>query len=118
MDLGISMSDASHYSITGSNIGVGVTVANGTASGTASFYASSNSGQLTVNGTGGACSSSCSSNVGGFFAGQQAQQIGLSYHVSDAIKGNLEGVGAFGRGDILPPTATPTTAPPTQTTGL
>lgn len=102
IDMGITMSDASHYGISGSNISVNAST----------FSAASSSGPLSITGSGGACSSGCSTTVSGFFAGQQAQQIGLSYHVTDFIKGSLDGVGAFGRGAITPPS---TTSPPAQT---
>lgn len=72
-------------------------------------------GSPDVTGTGGACSSTvCSADLSGFFAGAQAQQIGLAYRITDdAIPagslGNsqadsfrqINGVAAFGRGDFV-----------------
>lgn len=52
---------------------------------------------------GSACSSAgaCTANISGFFAGAQAQQIGLAYHINDSVKSvNVDGAAAFGRGAI------------------
>jgi hypothetical protein len=62
-----------------------------------------NQSNLIVNnaGTGNACASNgCMADINGFFAGQQAQQIGLSYHINDNsiyTPRTVDGVGAFVR---------------------
>lgn len=43
----------------------------------------------------------CTTQISGLFAGQQAQQLGLGYVVNDAGR-VINGVAAFGRGDIEP----------------
>lgn len=56
--------------------------------------------QLTVTtSAGNNCSTGCMANVSGFFAGQQAQQIGLSYNIQDDTR-QISGAGAFARGAI------------------
>jgi hypothetical protein len=60
---------------------------------------------LSVTGSACAVSSGCgaTANIHGFFAGAQAQQIGLSYQIVDSGR-TVNGVGAFARGTITPPT--------------
>lgn len=105
VDLNLVMSDFSSYNITTDSS----TLISMSGSG---FSTSS----LIVTGTGGACNSyGCSAEISGFFAGAQAQQIGLSYHITDDITPggnlgnsqaswmrNISGVAAFGRGDFEP----------------
>lgn len=50
-------------------------------------------------------SGGCSATVSGFFAGQQAQQIGLGYRVDDGSR-VVNGAAAFGRGEITPDSTT------------
>jgi hypothetical protein len=57
-----------------------------------------------ITGSGASCtiaggSAGCSAQISGFFAGQQAQQIGLGYRVDDGSR-VVNGTGAFGRGAI------------------
>ncbi len=104
IDLGISMSGGSGpsglYQISGSGLGTNVL------GGQASFSAITGEG-ITLSGD--ACASGCglaSASINGFFSGAQAQQIGLSYQISD-IGRTVSGVSAFGRGDITPPPSGP-----------
>lgn len=46
----------------------------------------------------GACNSGCSANVSGFFSGQQAEQVGMSYLISDIwTNTNIKGAASFKR---------------------
>ena len=65
----------------------------GLTAGSATF----NLSNLATTGTGGACASSCSASVSGFFAGSQADKVGLGYAVSDTGSGVLRGTAGFGR---------------------
>ena len=102
-DLALNMSGGSTYQITGSGIPVNVAVSYATptsaayTSGTANF-AASGSGYLSVGGTACGSSGTCSASIQGFFAGQQAQQIGLGYSISDPVNSRtVNGAAAFGR---------------------
>lgn len=72
--------------------------ANATATGTASFAATG----ISAGGTACASAGACSGNISGFFSGQQAQQIGLGYHISD-IGRTVDGAAAFTRGAVTAP---------------
>ncbi len=55
----------------------------------------------TING--GSCPSGCSTDINGFFSGQQAQQIGLTYKINDFGTDTIKGAATFERGDITLP---------------
>lgn len=55
----------------------------------------------TING--GSCPSGCSTDINGFFSGQQAQQIGLTYKISDFGTDTIKGAATFERGNITLP---------------
>ncbi|MCC2638523.1 MAG: hypothetical protein K0Q68_2242 [Moraxellaceae bacterium] len=98
MDLRLDMNAGNDYHLT--SIG---TVASISSSG-AKFLASSGSGSSCAIAGGG--SGGCTATVSGFFAGQQAQQIGLGYSVNDlGSSRQVNGAAAFGRGRITPGTA-------------
>ncbi|MDI1301652.1 MAG: FecR family protein [bacterium] len=75
-----------------------VDYANTSATGTASFAATG----ISAGGTACASAGACSGNISGFFSGQQAQQIGLGYHISDLGR-VVDGAAAFTRGAITAP---------------
>lgn len=52
---------------------------------------------LSTTGTGGACAKSCSTNASGFFAGSNANKVGLTYAISDTGQGTVRGAAGFGR---------------------
>jgi len=58
---------------------------------------------LSTTGNGGACASGCGTDISGFFSGQQAEQIGLTYQINDFGSDTIKGAAAFKRGDITPP---------------
>lgn len=60
-------------------------------------------GLSTTASSAGVCTSGCSTDISGFFSGQQAQQIGLIYKISDFGGDTIKGAAAFSRGDITPP---------------
>lgn len=80
---------ATTYSVTG-NVGFSSAWFNG-------------SGLTTTASSAGVCASGCSTDINGFFSGQQAQQIGLTYKINDFGGETIKGAAAFSRGDILPP---------------
>jgi hypothetical protein len=85
MNLSIAMPDSRGYALGGSIPISGV-----------AFVGISSGGQgngLTVSGSGGACSSGCDALVTGFFAGTNAERVGLGYHVNDFLA-NKDVVGA------------------------
>lgn len=96
LDLNIAMSDSTGYNLT--NTGEGINFSG------PSFVASGSS--LSVTGSGASCTGpgTCSGNISGFFAGQQAQQIGLAYHIQDdgVTNRTVDGVAAFERGGFTP----------------
>lgn len=95
MDLRLDMNSGNDYYLT--SVG---TVASISSSG-ATFYADSGSGGSCAIAGGG--SGGCTATVSGFFAGQQAQQIGLGYSVNDiGSSRQVNGAAAFGRGEITP----------------
>lgn len=89
MDIGIDMQTGNDYNITGNaQLGLDSTVSK--------FSAYSGSGASCAVAGG---STGCTASVNGFFAGQQAQQIGLGYYVNDSTR-SVSGAAAFGRGAI------------------
>ncbi len=89
-NLGLAMSTGSNYSLTG---GANVLMN----SSDAAFF-----GTLGCTASGGG-SSACSASVSGFFAGQQAQQIGLGYRVDDFMAGRtVNGAAAFNQTSLTP----------------
>lgn len=101
MDLRLAMDSGNNYQIIGST----APVLDGSG---AKFFASS--GGVSCNtggGTGG-----CNATVSGFFAGQQAQQIGMSYSVQDFAGRDVSGAAAFGRGKITAVTPPPVLTEP------
>lgn len=101
-NIGVTMDDATHYQFSGTtSVAMSMSPASpsfpASVSGMPTFASSGMS--CTVNGSAG-----CSASISGFFAGAQAQQIGLSYEISDALGGRtVNGTGAFGRGPVTFP---------------
>lgn len=92
MDIKLDMASGNDYHITGSTTPA-------LSASSAKFFAGSGSTSCAVSGSG-----SCVASLHGFFAGQQAQQIGMSYAVQDFSGGTLDvaGTAAFGRGKLTP----------------
>lgn len=89
MDIGIDMASGNDYQIGGS----------------AQLSLDSSASKFIAS-TGTSCSynfgsSSCSASISGFFAGEQAQQIGLGYNINDGSR-VVTGAAAFGSGGITP----------------
>lgn len=104
-DIGVAMDDGAIYRFTGTaNVGVSISPAGTSSSASATgiaTFAATNMG-CTVNTGSGICGASMS----GFFAGAQAQQIGLAYQIDDNSTSNnrtVNGTGAFGRGPVSTP---------------
>lgn len=90
-NLNLAMSTGSNYSLTG-----GANVA-------MNSYDAAFAGSLGCTASGGG-SSACSASVSGFFAGQQAQQIGLGYQVQDFMAGRtVNGAAAFNQTSLTSP---------------
>lgn len=100
-DIGIDMNAGNDYQLRSIDFSpISATVA---ATGT-TFYANSGNGSCSVVGGSGGCMA----DIKGFFAGQQAQQIGMSYSITDfGGSRTVNGAGAFGRGKITPNTLSP-----------
>lgn len=96
LDVGIDMQSGNDYQIGGvAQLGLDATASKFSA----------------IAGSGASCgiaggSTGCSAMISGFFAGQQAQQIGLGYRVDDGSR-VVNGAAAFGRGDIASPVLLP-----------
>ena len=96
LDVGIDMQSGNDYQIGGvAQLGLDATASKFSA----------------ISGSGASCgiaggSTSCSAMISGFFAGQQAQQVGLGYRVDDGSR-VVNGAAAFGRGDIASPVLLP-----------
>lgn len=92
MDIGIDMQSGNDYQIGGiAQLGLDASASK--------FSAISGSGaSCTIAGG----STGCSAQLSGFFAGQQAQQIGLGYRVDDGNR-VVNGAAAFGRGAVSSP---------------
>jgi hypothetical protein len=86
MNLSISMPDGANYAIGGSTTISGI--------GFVGFH-SFGAGSLTI--SGGSCGvCGCAALVTGFFAGSNAERVGLGYHVEDSIAGkDILGAAAF-----------------------
>lgn len=116
LNLGLNMSNGAKYSITSSPLDVALVVGYSglSATGKATFAASTGNGlNISAAGSGtGACfsGSGCNGSISGFFAGQQAQQIGLSYNINDqgsSKTSSISGTAGFTRGAIVAPTNPP-----------
>lgn len=100
MDMNVDMKNGDNYHLTGSTSSLP-----GTSGATFSFIAGNSSS--CAGGAAAGSTSGCSANVQGFFAGQQAQQIGLSYQIDDLSGRKVTGAAAFGRGSFVPATVLP-----------
>lgn len=100
LDMNVAMNNGDNYHLGGSTL---ASLSNNGA--TFSFIAGS--GGTCSGGAAAGSTSGCSANVQGFFAGQQAQQIGLSYQINDFSGRKVTGAAAFGRGALTANTSLP-----------
>jgi hypothetical protein len=83
-------------------VGVNMTVANSSANtipliGTISTPAGIATFGGSVSSLGTGCINSCSTSINGFFAGTNASRAGLSYSITGATAGSIQGVAAFAK---------------------